>query len=378
MKFLIAGAGNIGSIIASEIAKTASNSVIIADINTERAMKIPGISGKKNVEFVKLDINRADNASRVIDGCDMIIGALPGSIELKLIKLAIDHGKNIVDVSYMNEDPFALDENAKEAGITVVPDLGVAPGLSNMIVGNSIKQLDKVNSVKIMVGGMPENKIPPLDYNLTWSTEGLIDEYTRPANIVENGILKSVEALSGLQTVNFEGIGTLEAFYTDGLRTLLKTVKNVQEMWEKTLRYPGHTEKIRVMRELGYFDKEYVKVDGKDVKPFDLSVKLFDRHLKKDDVRDLLVMDVTVAGTKGGESKKIEYSVYDSYDTKNSISAMSRTTAFPPSIIAQILSEKPPEEKGIVPPEILGKDDSLFETTIRKLKEKGVRIDRVC
>ncbi len=378
MKFLIAGAGNIGSIIASEIAKSASNSVIIADINPERAMKMPGISGKDNVEFVKLDINRADDASRIINGCDMIVGALPGSTGLKLIKLAIDHGKNIVDVSYMNEDPFALDEKAKEAGVTVVPDLGVAPGLSNMMVGNSIKQLDKVESVKIMVGGMPENKIPPLDYNLTWSTEGLIDEYTRPANIVENGVLKSVEALSGLQTVNYEGTGTLEAFYTDGLRTLLKTVKDVHEMWEKTLRYPGHAEKIRTMRDLGYFDKEYVKVDGKDVKPFDLSVKLFDRHLKRDDVRDLIVMDVTVEGTKGGESKKIEYSVYDSYDTKNRVSAMSRTTAFPPSIIAQILSEKPPEEKGIVPPEILGKDDSLFETTIRKLKEKGVKVDRVC
>ncbi len=378
MKFLIAGAGNIGSIIASEIAKNPSNSVIIADINPERAMKMPGISGKKNVEFVKLDINRADDASRIINGCDMIVGALPGSTGLKLIKLAIDHGKNIVDVSYMNEDPFALDEKAKEAGVTVVPDLGVAPGLSNMMVGNSIKQLDKVESVKIMVGGMPENKVPPLDYNLTWSTEGLIDEYTRPANIVEKGVLKSVEALSGLQTVNYEGIGTLEAFYTDGLRTLLRTVKDVQEMWEKTLRYPGHAEKIRTMRDLGYFDKEYAKVDGKDVKPFDLSVKLFDRHLKRDDVRDLIVMDVTVEGTKGGETKKIEYFVYDSYDTKNRISAMSRTTAFPPSIIAQILSEKPPEEKGIVPPEILGKDDSLFETTIRKLKEKGVKVDRVC
>ncbi|MGC8609024.1 MAG: saccharopine dehydrogenase family protein [Thermoplasmata archaeon] len=375
MKFLVVGAGNIGLIVASKIAESASNEVILADKDTGRKSLLSRIPNNERIDFEKIDIDRQDEARKIIRSSDILIGALPGSLGLKLIKLAISEKKSTVDVSYMDSDPFSVDADAKKSDVIIVPDCGIAPGLSNMIVGNSVKQLEEVRSVRILVGGLPLKKFPPLDYNLTWSTEGLIDEYTRPASIIQDGHIKQVDALSGLETVNMQNLGQFEAFYTDGLRTLLKTIKNPGEMWEKTLRYPGHVEKIRTIRELGYFDKEYVKIGSESIRPFDLSVKLFDKSLKRDDIHDKLIMNVEVKGVKNEESRTISWSVYDEYDDKYNMSAMSRTTAFPPAIMAEIISEKLVKERGIVPPEIIGMDDGIFRRMIGELSNEGIKIE---
>ncbi|MBS7637268.1 saccharopine dehydrogenase, partial [Candidatus Bathyarchaeota archaeon] len=222
---------------------------------------------------------------------------------------------------------MTLDERAIEAGVTIIPDCGVAPGLSNMLVGRSAQKLDEVHSIHILVGGIPARAEPPLGYTITWSPEDLLDEYTRKVRIVRDGMLTEVEPLTGLENMDLPGVGTLEAFYTDGLRTLLRTVK-AREMWEKTLRYPGHVEKIRLLRDLGFLDGESIEIEGLPIPIKRLTARILERKLYRPKVEDVLVMKVEVSGIRGGEDKRYTHYLLDRYDKERGITAMARTTAY--------------------------------------------------
>lgn len=274
----------------------------------------------------------------------------------------------------MPENPLTLNDKAAEAGVTIVPDCGLAPGISNTLVGHSASKLDRVETVRIMVGGLPEEPVPPLGYVMTWSAEGLIDEYTRKAGIVKEGKVAEVEALSGLEEVDFRGVGRLEAFYTDGLRTLLHTVRNAREMCEKTLRYPGHAEKIGMLRDLGFFGKDKVHVNGVGVSPRQLTIQLLTRKLRKTEIRDIVALKVEVSGIKKGKRIRHVYHMLDHYERERGITAMARTTAYPASIIAQFLLTGAVREKGVVPPEKIGADGALFRRFLNELKKRGVAI----
>jgi saccharopine dehydrogenase-like NADP-dependent oxidoreductase len=279
----------------------------------------------------------------------------------------------MVDVSYMPEDVMTLNNPALKAGVSVVPDCGMSPGLCSMLVGRGVSKLDEVDKAHMLNGGLPEKPVPPLGYVVTWSVKDLIDMYSRKVSIVKNGKVVQVEALSGLEEIDFPGVGRLEAFYTDGLRTLLRTVK-AKDMWEKTLRYPGHSEKIKLLKALGFFDSEAVEISGTKVEPREVSAKLFEKKMKRPEIPDIIVMLIRVSGTKDGKQIEHVYNVLDHYDKERKVTSMARTTAYTASIVAQLLAQEAIEEKGVIPPEKLGMNDKLFGKLTGELRKRKVLV----
>jgi saccharopine dehydrogenase-like NADP-dependent oxidoreductase len=274
----------------------------------------------------------------------------------------------MVDVSYMPEDIMTLNGAALRAGIRIVPDCGMSPGLGNIFVGHAVCNLDEVEKVHILNGGLPEKPVPPLGYVITWSVKDLVDMYSRKVTIVKNGRAVQVKAMSGLEEIVFPGVGKLEAFYTDGLRTLLHTVR-AKEMWEKTLRYPGHAEKINSFKAMGFFSDSPIEVDGMRICPRDVTTKLFERKLKRPEIRDIVIMHVEVTGIKDGNRTKCTYHLLDRYDKKRQVSSMARTTAYTTSAVTQLLAEEAIEEKGVVPPEKLGMNKEIFRKFTSKMRK---------
>ncbi len=374
MKVIVLGCGNIGSVAAKDFAEVVDDAeVSIADSSRQRAEA--AASRIRGGNPIVLDATDYPSLVEAIKGFDLVIGALPGDYGYNALRAAVESGVNMVDVSFTPEDPLELDGAAEKAGITVVPDCGVAPGLSNMLVGYAASKLDKATDAHIMVGGLPEHAVPPLGYTVTWSAEGLIDEYVRGARIVEDGRVLEVPALSGLEEIEFPGVGRFEAFYTDGLRTLIHTIQGVGSMWEKTLRYPGHVEKIRLLRDLGFFDDEHVAVGDSQVSPRLMTARLLERSLRRPEVGDILAMTVEVAGVREGEEARFRYYLLDRFDERKNVTAMARTTAYTASIVAQKLAKGAIEEKGVVPPEKLGMDQVFFEGILAELEARGVKVE---
>ncbi len=375
MKALIAGCGNIGSAAAEDLARsTGSTEVVMADYDIKRAEAVAKRIDRSNVSWIRLNVADHDETVRVLKDFDLVMGFLPGKLGYGFIETCIDAKKNLVDVSFMAENPLKLNKKATDAGVTIVPDCGLAPGISNVLVGHAVAELSKVQTVHIMVGGLPEKPIPPLGYVITWSPESLIDEYTRTARIVENGKEVEVEVLTGLEQVNFPGFGKLEAFYTDGLRTLIDTISGAQEMWEKTLRYPGHAEKVKTLKDLGFFEEKQVSVDDVKVSPRKLAVKLLAEKLWKPEVKDVVALKVEVSGKKDGKQTRYVYHLLDHYDKKQDVTSMARTTAYPASIVAQLMLKDAVKEKGVVPPEKIGMVRELFRLFMDGLDKRGIKV----
>jgi lysine 6-dehydrogenase len=374
MKVLIVGCGNIGSVAAEDLAKNVGCEVAVADNDEKRAKSVAERIGTNNVSWAKLDASDHSKLVGALKGFDLALGFLPGKLGYGLADASIAARTDLVDVSFMAENPLALNDKAVKAGVTIVPDCGLAPGISNFLVGHASSKLDKTQCVRIMVGGLPEKPVPPLGYVITWSPESLIDEYTRKARIVKGGKMMEAEVLSGLEEVDFPNVGKLEAFFTDGLRTLLYTMGDARDMWEKTLRYPGHAEKIRVLKDLGLFGETSMAVEGVRVSPRKLMVKLLAEKLWKPGIKDIVVLKVEVSGVENGIQTRYVYHLLDHCDREHGVTAMARTTAYPASIVAQTILNGAVEEKGVVPPERLGMSEELFQLFCEGLKLRGVKI----
>jgi lysine 6-dehydrogenase len=375
MRVLILGCGNIGSVAAKDLAiNLASADIVVADKDEERAKRVADNIGTANVSPAQLDVADCQSLLTTLKDFAIVLGFLPAGLGYRLATACVKARKNMVDVSYMAENPLRLDEDAEKADITIVPDCGLAPGISNLLVGHAVACLDNVRAVHILVGGLPEKPLPPLGYTITWSPESLIDEYTRKAGIINKGMKVEVEALTGLEKIVFPSLGRLEAFYTDGLRTLLHTIKGVDEMWEKTLRYPGHAEKIKTLRALGFFDQAQVDVGNLSVSPRMMTAHLFEQKLHKPETKDIVALRVEVSGIKNDRQLTYTYNLLDSYDQTQKITAMARTTAYPASIIAQLIFKKTLKYKGVVPLETIGKDDVLFKAIISELQRRHIKV----
>jgi len=375
MKVLILGCGNIGSVAAEDIGKSIDAiEVVVADRNETRAKLIAEGISESNVSWIQLDAAKHNELVKTLEDFDLAMGFLPGKLGYRLAEACVDARNDLVDVSYMAENPLTLNDKAIKAGVTIIPDCGLAPGISNILVGHAAGKLDKVQTVCIMVGGLPEKPVPPLGYVITWSLESLIDEYTRKARIVKEGEIVEVEALNGLEEVEFPNVGRLEAFYTDGLRTLPYTVSNVDNMWEKTLRYPGHAKKIKLLKALGFFDEKQINVEDVSLSPRKLTVKLFDQKLRRPEIRDIVAMKIEVSGIKNDKHVRYVYHMLDRYDENRGITAMARTTAYPASIIAQLMLKKAVKAKGVVPLERLGMSEEFFSKFLNELEKREIRI----
>ena len=370
-KVIVLGAGLVGNVIARDLVKDPEIEVTVSDINQEA---LDFLQNNFNIQVIRADLSNTDNLRKIISDFDLVVGAVPGFMGYQTLKTVIEEGKDIVDISFFDEDPFSLSELAKEKGVTVVVDCGVAPGLSNIILGYINSIMENVNSFLCYVGGLPVIRTWPYEYKAPFSPIDVIEEYTRPARFVENGKLVVKPALSDAELLEFEGMGTLEAFNTDGLRTLLKTMDHIPNLKEKTLRYPGHIEKIRILRETGFFSKEKINVDGVDIKPIDLTSKLLFKEWKlRPGEEDYTIMEIEVEGKN--ENKIIQYRYYllDRYDKKEKIISMARTTGFTCSIIANLVVKGKYSPKTLVPPELIGENHEIFKILMTELEKRNVR-----
>ncbi len=366
------GAGPVGKAVAFDLYERVTGSdLVILDRCHECLKEVTGLVSKAEVK--RVDLRDDEERYRVIKDVDVAVNALPGKFGRYSWLSAIRAGVDLVDISYSPDDPTQYHVQANDAGVTIVPDAGVAPGLSNMMAGRAYAQLEEVKELKIYVGGIPETPVPPLGYLVTWSPEDLIEEYVRPARVINDGKIVEKPAVSEVEKMLIPEVGELEAFLTDGLRTMLKTLKGVDLMEEKTLRWPGHAEKIELLKTLGYLDKNTLSLNGSSVSPADVTAKLFRERLKGDS-KDMVVLKVIAKGRSSLDNVEIEYVMVDRYDESTGFSAVARTTAFVASGILKLITEGAIPGPGVIPPEIIGMDESLFSSIAEWLSWRGIKI----
>jgi saccharopine dehydrogenase-like NADP-dependent oxidoreductase len=288
------------------------------------------------------------------------------------LQAVIEAGKNGVDISFYPENPFDLDDLAKAKGVTAVVDCGVAPGMSNLLIGHLHEQLDRTDSILIYVGGLPETRRWPFEYRAVFSPIDVIAEYTRPARYVENGKQVIREALSDPELIDFPGIGTLEAFNTDGLRTLAETI-DAPNMKEKTLRYHGHIEKMAVLRAAGFFDEDAIEINGHLIRPVDFTAKLmFPQWQMQEGEVDITVLQIIIEGEKNGTPQRFVYNLLDKYDAPSNTHSMARTTGYTATVAARMLAKGLYDQKGISPPEFVGRHEKCVDFMLKGLAERGL------
>jgi saccharopine dehydrogenase-like NADP-dependent oxidoreductase len=281
-------------------------------------------------------------------------------------------GKNVVDISFFAEDAFELDAQAKAQGVTAIVDCGVAPGLCNVLAGHAAQELDRVERYTCYVGGLPRERRWPYEYSVVFSPVDVLEEYTRPARMVEHGQLVTRPALSEVELRDFPGIGTLEAFNTDGLRSLLHTL-DAPHMAEKTLRYPGHARLMRVFRESGFLGTSTVDLNGQQIRPIDLTSRLlFEQWRLQPGQQDLTVMQVVVEGLKEDAGITYTYDLLDRYDPETETTSMARTTGYTCAIVARQVARGLYREEGISPPEYLGRIEACYQDLISELETRRV------
>lgn len=369
MNVVVLGAGLVGAPMATDLAGDADTRVTVADISDTALAKL---SGQKGIETVKTDLSDKAALTGILDRADMVVNAVPGFMGYATLQTIIEAGKDAVDIAFCPEDPFELNALAKEKGVTVVVDCGVAPGMSNMLVSHCHSRLDRTDSAVIYVGGLPEIRQWPYEYKAVFSPIDVIEEYVRPAFYVENGRLVKRPALSDPEYIDFPGIGTLEAFNTDGLRSLVKTLE-IPNMKEKTLRYPGHIEKMVVLRESGFFSTESVEVNGVMIRPVDLTARLlFPMWQLKEGEVDITIMKIVVEGEKTGQRIRYTWDLNDRYDPATRVHSMARTTGYTATMAARLIRAGKFNRKGVTPPEHIGRESACVDFILKGLARRGV------
>ncbi len=366
---VVLGAGLVGGPIARELAQDSGFHVTVCDIRDEALQKLRRFN---EITIRKTDVSKAEDLNKALQFADLVINAVPGALGFETLRRIISHKKNVVDIAFSAEDPFQLQELALANKITAVVDCGVAPGMSNMLAGFAHAQLERTEEVKIFVGGLPKVRTLPFEYKAVFSPRDVIEEYTRPARFMRDGKLVTLPALSEVEHLEFPQVGTLEAFNSDGLRSLLKTI-DAPEMVEKTLRYPGHAEKMELLRHIGLFEQQALHIAGNEVRPIDLTSRLLFPHwqLGEGEV-DVTVMRISVKGKKHNKTLTYLWELYDEYDAQSGVHSMARTTGYTAVVAAYLLLEKKFEQKGIIFPEIIGEREEHLRFILDGLKARGV------
>ncbi|ACJ15914.1 Saccharopine reductase [Thermococcus onnurineus NA1] len=353
MKVLVLGAGNVGRAIAWDLRDEFE--VWVGDRSEERLNSV-----KDFAETVKIDASNFDSLVETMKSFELVVGALPGRFGYSSVKAAIKAGVDMVDVSFMPENPLELREEAEKAQVTVIFDAGFAPGLSHILMGRIWQEIDELKEGYIYVGGLPREPRPPLYYRITWSPKDLIEEYTRPARVIRNGNVTAVDPFEKIERVTV-GDFEFEAFVSDGLRSLLESVK-AEKLEEWTLRWPGHLEKMKVLRELGFFKSEHIDKTLEVITP-----------LMTYESPDFSIMQVVGRGILDGKKKEIGYLLYD--EEKEGFTSMARVTGFTAAIVARLVAEKGCIF-GVIPPEILGMRIDTFTRITEELAERGITLER--
>ena len=369
-RIIVLGAGRVGRVIARDLADDESIEITVAD---RRSSLVDEVSEKLACEGICDNLGDERVITRLVADHDLVIGALPGALGLQTMRGVIDAGKPYVDISFMPEDPRVLDKRARDTGARVLCDFGVAPGMSNLLAAATAAENGVPRQVRILVGGLPALRRQPWEYAAPFSPADVMEEYVRPARVKVGGEIVERPALSGLELVEFPEIGTLEAFYTDGLRSLIDTL-DCPSMEEKTLRYPGYAEKIQLLKESGFFSDEPVEVNGVRVVPREVTLKLLEPVWHLDDTMDdFTVMRVSVTSGAQAPYRRVHWDLLDQTDRSAKETAMSRCTGFPAAIAARrILDGSADLAPGVNPPEALAGNEAFVRGLLDDLRARGV------
>lgn len=369
MKILVLGAGLVGGPMAMDLAKNGEFEVTSADRSAEVLERLSEITG---ITTVQADLDNEEVLKSLVNQHDLIISAVPGFMGYRTMERIIECGKNAVDIAFFPEDMFGLDAKAKEMNVTAICDIGVAPGMSNVLIGYGASMLDTLEKGITYVGGLPVVRTWPFEYKAVFSPMDVIEEYTRPARYIDGGRLVVREALSDPELIDFPNIGTLEAFNSDGLRTLATTVKG-DYLIEKTLRYKGHIEKMAVLRDTGFFDKEPIPINGVMISPLEFTARLlFPKWKLQEGEEDLTIMRIIAEGLKDGVRKRYTWDLFDRLDKESGVHSMARTTGYTATTVARLLSKGMYNRKGVSAPEYLGQDTAIVKFLLEGLKDRGV------
>ena len=365
-KIGVIGAGMVGSVIAQDLA--AKHEVTSADISAAALERL----AKQGIKTQVLDSRDAAAIKAFVRPFDLIVSAVPGFMGFATLKTLIEAGKDVSDISFFPENSLELDTLARQEGVRVITDVGVAPGMDNVILGQFDKRM-KVTRFECLVGGLPQKPERPFLYKAPFSPIDVIEEYTRPARLQRGGKVVTLPALTEREMIKFEKPGDLEAFNTDGLRSLLFTMSHIPDMAEKTLRYPGHIALIEDLKQSGFFSEEPVDVKGTRVVPLDVTARLLiDQWKLKPGEPELTVMRITVEGEEQGKRVRHVWDMYDEFDPKTGFSSMSRTTGFTCAAAANLLLDRAFDVTGVHPPEHVGAVDACYGYMLAYLAERGV------
>jgi len=377
MRMLVLGAGLQGSACAYDLLQDKEvEQVRLADVKISHLPDfLAPYSGERLIP-TPLDVRDTEAVKGLMRECDAVMSAIPYYFNFEMARLAVEAGVHFTDLGGNTEivnQQRTLDAEARRKNITVVPDTGLAPGMVNILAEHGIRQLDTVRTVRIYVGGLPQEPQPPLNYQIVYSLEGVLDYYTTLSWVLRNGKRTQVRALSELEPVKFgDGVGTLEAFHTaGGLSTMaFRYEGKIPEMEYKTLRYPGHAERMEAIRDLGLLDLEPVEVKGMKVIPREAFMAIVGPRLTKPEGKDLVALRVVVSGTKGGKPKTHSFELIDRYDETHHVSAMMRTTGYSLSITGMM------QVRGYVKPAGVHTPDECMppERYIAELGKRGIRI----
>lgn len=368
MKIAVLGAGMVGRTIAEDLAT--SFEVTSFDKSHESlailAQRAP------SVKTQQYNLTEPGGYNALLKSFDVVVTAVPGFMGFGILKQVIEAGKNVVDISFSPEETLQLDALAKEKNVTAIVDCGVAPGMSNLVLGRYNEEM-KVHNFECYVGGLPKIRKKPFEYKAPFSPVDVIEEYTRPARLMENGCIVTKPALTEIELMDFEGVGTLEAFNTDGLRSILYTMPHIPNMKEKTLRYPGHCELIIALQRSGFFNASSIPYKGIAISPLEfVSTILFNEWKLQPGEEELTVMKILIEGEKENVKQTIEYTLQDRYDVKSQTTSMARSTGYTCTAAVHLIAQKLFKESGVFPPEKVGRHQACFNFMIQYLKERNV------
>jgi saccharopine dehydrogenase-like NADP-dependent oxidoreductase len=387
-KIAVLGCGLMGPVIAEDLAEGGKNQVVVADRRREAEEDLRGLDG---VSFHRIDVSDVGRDAELLDGVDLVVGALPGSVGFSVLRRVLEAGcPRVVDISFMPEDASSLSELARSKGSVCFVDCGVAPGLSHMLAARLTAEIQHPEALEILVGGLPRQRHWPFEYMTVFSPRDVIEEYTRPARIKWAGKVEEWPALSRLERVEVEGVGTLEAFLTDGLRSLLSTL-DIPFMVEKTLRYPGHADKIRLLRDTGFFSEDLIEVRDRRVSPLDITSRLLERAwAPRPGQDDLTVLRVMMRGSDAeGRPVRGAYEMVDVPGGKAtgrdrdesrpgmvSASSMARTTGYTCTAVCRLLLRDLWKEPGVFFPEVMGSRNDLLSHLLEDLERHELHVTR--
>ena len=377
MKVVVLGAGLMGKEVARDLVKSTNvEKVYLGDLDVRTAQAFVETLNTDKVEVIELNAELDESLKAVISKGDVVVNALFYSFNERVARTAIDVGVHSVDlgghIGGVTETILELHEEAKAKGVTIIPDLGVAPGMINILAGYGATKLDEVESIKLYVGGIPTEPVPPLHYTRVFSLDGMFDHYTEPSKMIRKGKLEEVESLSGVEPIYFEDFGVLEAFYTSGgISTLYKTFPNVRVLEYKTIRYKGHAEKFKLLADLGFLDtSNLVEVDNREVPVRKVVREALKKKLELGTKQDAVLLRVIVAGEKSQQQVTYEYEMVVRKDMTINETAMARATANTISVVAQMIGNNVITNRGVFAPETIVPGDAYIE----EMAKRGVVI----